>query len=383
MGFRLKRDKPSREAVSVQTGRDAGSRFWLLEEYVPLARGDLRLYEAIREAVPLVDAAITKIVRLTGGFKVSCPNREAGQGLERFLREVRVGASNRGLETFMDIYLDNLLTYGNAVGEIVLTKDKRQIAGLYNADLSDLEIRRGKTPLDAQVCVRRGGEAKPVKFPQHVMFTALNPAPGQVTGDSILKGLPFVTSVLLKIFEATGKNFDRVGNVRFAVTYKPNGDLDRAYAKERAAQIAKEWSEGISAKGQVRDFVSVGDVDIKVIGADNQVLDVEVPVRQMLEQIVAKLSIPPFLLGLNWSTTERMSTQQADILTSELEYYRRLLTPMLLNVCRTWLRLNGYSCEPQIQWETINLQDEVEEARARLYSAQAAQLEQKIPSGAE
>lgn len=64
--------------------------------------------------------------------------------------------------------------------------------------------------------------------------------------------------------------------------------------------------------------MAVGDVSIKVIGADNQWIDTEVPVRQMLEQIVAKLSIPPFMLGLSWSTTERMSKQQADGLTSEL-----------------------------------------------------------------
>ena len=63
--------------------------------------------------------------------------------------------------------------------------------------------------------------------------------------------------------------------------------------------------------GSVRDFVAVGDVDIKVIGADNQVLDSEVPVRQILEQLVARTGIPPFLLGLTWSSTERMSTQQA------------------------------------------------------------------------
>ena len=59
--------------------------------------------------------------------------------------------------------------------------------------------------------------------------------------------------------------------------------------------------------GEVRDFVAVGDVDIKVIGADNQIIDTEIPVRQLLEQIVAKLSVPPFLLGLTWSSTERMS----------------------------------------------------------------------------
>ena len=42
----------------------------------------------------------------------------------------------------------------------------------------------------------------------------------------------------------------------------------------------------------VSDFVAVGDVQIKAIGADGQQMDSEVPVRQMLEQIVAKMGIP-------------------------------------------------------------------------------------------
>ena len=109
------------------------------------------------------------------------------------------------------------------------------------------------------------------------------------------------------------------------MTYKPQDSADKAFAKERAEQIANEWSAGMqdSRNGQVRDFVAVGDVDIKVIGAENQMPDIQIPVRQLLEQITAKLGIPPFLLGLNWSSTERMSQQQTDILTSELEYYRR------------------------------------------------------------
>ena len=81
-----------------------------------------------------------------------------------------------------------------------------------------------------------------------------------------------------------------------------------------------------AAEGEIRDFVAVGDVDIRVIGADNQFIATEVPVRQLLEQIVAKLGLPPFLLGLSWSSTERMSSQQSDLLTGELESYRRLLT---------------------------------------------------------
>ena len=135
--------------------------------------------------------------------------------------------------------------------------------------------------------------------------------------------------------------------------------------------------------GDISDFVAVGNVKIQTIGADNQILDSEVPVRQMLEQIVAKTGLPPFLLGLNWSSTERMSSQQADVLTSELESYRRILTPVIETVCRTYLRLNGCLSGLRVIWDDITLQDEVELARARLYHVQAALLETQQTTGKE
>lgn len=128
-------------------------------------------------------------------------------------------------------------------------------------------------------------------------------------------------------------------------------------------------------QGAVRDFVAVGDVDIKVIGADNQILDSETPVRQILEQLIARTGIPPFLLGLSWSSTERMSAQQADLMTSEITAIRRGLEPVVERVCELWLRLHGCDSQVCVDWEDINLQDIVEEAKARLYQAQAQQLE--------
>ena len=144
-------------------------------------------------------------------------------------------------------------------------------------------------------------------------------------------------------------------------------------------QIAKEWSEGMAASraGDIRDFIAVGDVDIKVIGADNQMIDCNLPARQMLEQIVAKLSIPPFMLGLSWSTTERMSQQQADILSNELSFYRRMLNPMIERIAGLFLGMNGYSCKPTVEWDVLNFNDEMQAAQTRLYNAQAAQIEQE------
>jgi hypothetical protein len=116
-------------------------------------------------------------------------------------------------------------------------------------------------------------------------------------------------------------------------------------------------------------------VEIKVIGADNQILDSEVPVRQILEQLVAKTGIPPFLLGLSWSSTERMSSQQADILTSEIDAVRRSLTPVVERICELWLRLQGYDSRVDVIWDVVNLQDEEAMAKAALYRAQAGAAE--------
>lgn len=352
---------------------------WELERRVPLVGNEQRLYTALREAVPMVAAALEKTTRLIGSFQVACPNILAQKELESFLSYVQVNAAQTGIQSFLNTYLDQLLMYGTAVGEMVPLSDGTSIAGLYNANLEDLELRQGDTPFDVQVCLRTGaGEAKPVRYPDLILFTALNPEPGQVKGVSLLRGLPFLGNVLLKIYHVIGVNWDRVGNTRFAVTYKPNGEGDRAWAGERAKQIAEQWSRAMQPGAGVSDFVAVGDVRIQVIGADNQILDSEIPVRQLLEQIVAKLGIPPFLLGLSWSSTERMSSQQSDLLTSELESYRRLLDPVIQKICRMWLCMNGYPEKVEILWDDISLQDMVILAEARLKNAQAEKMEWEI-----
>ena len=347
--------------------------------FLPLAAPDHALYAAMREAVPIIDAALDKIVRLTGGFRVVSSNPAWQPELDRFVANVRAGPCGQGLHQFAGGYLDSLLTYGNAVGEIVLTPDGGDIFALYNAPLQDVRIKRGDSPLDVKICASADGVTfTPVKYPELILFTPLTPPAGEARGVPLLRSLPFVTSVLLKIYNSIGQNFDRVANLRYAVTCNPGSSgMDKAYAKEMADGIAREWGDAMASQksGIIKDFVAVGDVDIKVIGADNQMINTEVPVRQMLEQIIAKLGIPPFMLGLHWSTTERMSTQQADILTSELESYRKLMDSVIIRICSLFLRLRGAGAEVCVQWDDINLQDEVEAANARYRNAQAHLLE--------
>ncbi|MCR5485060.1 MAG: serine/threonine protein phosphatase [Clostridiales bacterium] len=368
-----KKKAPAVSAVQTAGERMINHPFSEIDGYVPLSTPHLSLYATLREAVPVIDAAIRKLVVLTGGFDVRCDNAAADEALHEFIKNVPVGGNQNGIWAFVAAYLDQLLSYGTAVGEMTVSGGR--IAGLYNAPLKNIELHRRKDGFGIDVCLA-DGKRQPVKYPELILLSALDPEPGKLGGTSLLKGLPFVSSVLLKIYNTIGLNFERVGNVRFAVTYRPQNDpSDRAYAKDRAMEVARQWGDAMQPGGRIKDFVTVGDVSIKVIGADNQILDSEVPVRQMLEQIVAKTGIPPFMLGLSWSSTERMSAQQSDVLTSELEGYRRILTPVIERICVMFLRTNGFGGTPEVVWDDITLQDGVELARARLYNAQAEMIE--------
>lgn len=371
--WKQKRREPP--APVVQVRREEGHPFGALDRYVPLHTGEIALYRAIREAVPIVDAAIWKLARLCGGVGVRCGDRKAQAGLEEFFRTVDTGWGQRGVQSFLDRYLDDLFTCGRALGEIVLTGDGRDIAAMLCADPEQVEIKLGNNPLDFRICRAGTGEGRELPWQELLLFTPFQPTGDAPCGVSLLRSMPFLSGILLKIFQATGQNWERAGSLRFAVVCRP-GEGEEAFAQERCGQIAQEWSAAMQAgrEGTVRDFVAVGDVDIKVIGADSPVLDSQVPVRQILEQLVARTGIPPFMLGLSWSSTERMSAQQADLLTSEVTAIRRCVEPALCRTAELWLRLHGFEGRAEIVWEDINLQDIVEEAKAGLYRAQAEKL---------
>ena len=340
-------------------------------QYAAQSRAERQLYRSLREAVPLIDAAIGKIVRLTGCFRIVTDDPAAQPFADDLNQNVRVNGSAMGLAAFVASHLDSLLTCGEAVGEILLTENADGVWGLYNASPDDAKIIAGSSPVELIVC--RAFDGKPVENQSLVLTSLLNQQSGTVRGVPLLAGLPFVSAILLRILQSVKNNWERAGDVRFAVTYDPK---DGQFSEESARQIADEWKKAMRSDS-VCDFVALGDVHVKAIGAESQMPDCQIPVRVILEQIVAKLGIPPFLLGISWSSTERMSAQQADILTSELEYYRAAVEPAVRKIVQTHLRLSGYSCGFRFVWEEINLQDAVELSQARLNNARAMQLEKE------
>ena len=369
--MKRKKEAPA-VAANCQIRSGSSHPFGMLRGYMPLGGQEERIYRQVREALPVLDAAVGKLVRLTSGFDVVCPRPENERKLRQFLKTVNCGRGQVGIDSFLTAYLDSLLTCGRAVGEMVVTGGR--LGAVCWGDVTRLQIREGDSPLDVQICgADDQGRIQPLPYQNLLLFTTLHPEPENPYGVSIFRGMPFLADILMKIYNTVGVNWERAGNVRYSVICKPGENLDAVSAQERGNQIAGEWARAMEdgKNGTVRDFVAVGDVQIKVIGSEGPILDSEVPVRQILEQLIAKTGLPPFLLGFSWSTTERMSAQQADLLTSELWALRRTVEPALEKICGTYLALEGLDPRVEIRWDDISLQDMTEQAKADLYRAQA------------
>ena len=369
----MKKKEQTAAGCATQLRSRPEGAFLLGQGQTPL--GEAQMYRAMREAVPILDAAIGKLVRLTGGFTAACADKQAERELRKFLLTAPIGRGQYGVECFLEAYLDSLLTYGRAIGEMVVSQGK--LVAVCWGDVTRVHVQQSDSPLELTLGTYEKGQFR--AFPQQklLLFSTWNPDAENPYGASLLRSMPFLTDVLMKIYKTIGINWERAGNVRYSVVYRPKDE--RAESSAAAEQMAREWTAAMQdgRSGAVRDFVAVGDVEIKVIGADGKILDSETPVRQILEQLVAKTGLPPFMLGLSWASTERMSKQQADLLTSELWAIRRCVQPVLQRICGMWLRLNGYGCEAEIVWDDISLQDIVEEARAELYRQQAEKIKRE------
>ncbi|MCM1285165.1 MAG: hypothetical protein NC213_08255 [Acetobacter sp.] len=358
--------KSNSHALAVQTSSNSTHPYYQLGSYIPMSR-EARVYSSVRDAVPIIDAAINKIVRLCEGFHFETGNEILDKQINSYFNEINVGGNQQGISAFISNYLNQLLTFGTAVGEIVVDKDG--IYALYNSELTELELKRASNNIDVDFY----NFGQKITNPQLILYSVLNPKPSDLCGTSILQGLPFISDILMKIYNTIGENWEHAGNIRYSVVCKPGESADASDAQKKAETIANAWSEAMSSKA-VKDFVAVGDVSVSVIGADNVMLNSEIPVRQLLEQIIAKTGLPPFMLGLSWSSTERMSIQQADILTTELESYRRILTPVIKKIGDMYLAFQGEAASIEVVWDDITLQDECDSARAELYLAQAEKI---------
>ena len=69
-----------------------------------------------------------------------------------------------------------------------------------------------------------GVKEYPITYPERILFTALNPKAGEIKGSfSVVRDCPLYRPFCSTSIRRLDRNFERMGNLRFAVTYNPQG----------------------------------------------------------------------------------------------------------------------------------------------------------------
>ena len=104
MNLKRKRKEQTQTAAACQLRTGSSHPFGALKGFVALG-SEGQIYRQLREAVPVLDAAVGKLVRLSGGFAVKCRSAASQQKLEQFLKTVPCGHGQEGIDSFLSCFV--------------------------------------------------------------------------------------------------------------------------------------------------------------------------------------------------------------------------------------------------------------------------------------
>lgn len=378
---------------------------WVFREVAP------RLYEALREAVPPIDAAINRLVTLDGILAAEAETDALQRELDEFIDGVPVNDFQEGLQAAYAGQGNEM--YEQGFGFIDFTLGERGIDRLHvgdskgyclrrNPDSGELEVwfrtpspTRGRRDGTDQIeRVLRNSYATDIAAAldkngyrridrSRLVYAGLQNEADNPYGVSIMRSMEFCSRVLLTMDNAQLQTWERFGNPVFKVNYKTKSRQSPTELESRRKALADNLKDAMEAKrkGNAVDFVNAiganDELEITVLGGDGQVLELEAPARHILEQIVAKTGLPSWLLGFHWSTAERLAERQGEILLQESRTRFSYRKPGLRSLLAAHLRQRGITWNPgdwDIVQELPSLQDIVAMAQAGFLEAQTEMM---------
>lgn len=356
-----------------------------------LPKQDAEVFRVMRQALPIMDTAIDLLCKMTGNPKVKWDSERVQEEWDLFTGNCRIAPLSRSLGTWLNGHQGRTLLYGTGCTAINLTDDGRDIRGLQYVSSKTLRLRPDPDDaLDVIVAQQQQGKLEPVVLDRDfVVLNAHEPQDDSPYGQSLFAHCPFIAELPVEMFHAQKLLWKRQGAPSQIITIKvdvdkldPSIDLE-SHSKLLLASIKKAWNDAMQGRmdtGNIRDFFGIGEYDVKTIGSDLKEIEFQIPYRAAMEQIVGVTHLPPWMLGLHWSTTERLSSEQTATLEQILADYEADYTPTVQFIVDWWARCRGYAnVGRQIVWPAMAIRDRAEQARASLLEEQAAK--QRIANG--
>ena len=341
------------------------------------------LYAALREMIPILNAAIIKKRKLIG-----CPIIDAKPETKRevsmWLKALQVNHVQTGWNNWLGTWVDNAMLYGRAHTEIILNSDNTEVFGVQELHPKTIYLRPNRDLYSVDIVQSQPLGGEPVTLPPLRMLNCIHDLRNDdPNGTSLLWGLPFVAEIMGKMLRNLGATWDRYGTPRYHVNWLPPDDFsdpNGTESDEIMSGLAEQFVGSLESgmQGDITDFYTSGKVTITIIGAEGEQLNIEMPMRAIAEQIVAVSNIPPFAFGLHWANGEQMSQIQADMLSTDIHNLREEIQGPIEYLIDFRQRLTGGDRNIKLIWPDPTLIDIFNKERANFFKQNARQIQYDV-----
>jgi len=345
---------------------------------------NLYLLEQIPQLIPSVGSALRILTQLVGCPKVESENMAAAQEANEWWEMLSVNQTGHGGGVWFSGHCYDHLLYGRAHAEIILTARQQEVFALQELHPRTIELRpRAGYGVDLVQSNTFLGLRQALEPRELFLTTVHGFAQDSPQGASILMNLPRVAEILNKMLVSLSNTWERYGTPTFFVRYRPAkeiSDPNGTKATEVIGTVVSGLEAAMLAKasGQTRDFGAAGDFDVEILGANGEALDIEVPGRLLLEEISSAFGLPAWMLNKHWSTTERLSTEQAKLLGEGIDEIREHLEPSVRYLFELRQAIVGRPFDWSIDWDAPSLVDAKAEADAQKAKAEARSAQLKV-----
>ena len=383
-----KRAQPQKDYSMVRNSGWSTSNSMVLDRESSPYDHNTKFYSMIRKTIPLCDVAIIKKLQLIGNVRLDAHGNKALQEVfDNLEKKIAVNYFEHGINEFVRQLTDAALEAGTGFGEMLPETNLSGIRKLKNAPTEKIKYVKPKNKKD-EIIIGYHDESTfkiiPFKNQDFVFNVAFDRRQGSPVGHSMFHSLPFVVNTFQKILNALKNQVWRMGDPSFVFAMEGVGSsaTDYATAKKYMRSLEKSVIEMNKKKrmGQVADVFGVspgsGRFLIQAIGSDVQFIPIEIPVKVILEQIIAKTNFPPFFFGIHWASTYNITRYQSEMIISDVKDMRNTLDIVIDKLLFMETTMRGFSgSQYSWSWGEVNLMDLVEQARARQINALAAEKE--------
>lgn len=370
------------------------------------------LYEALREAIGLLDGSIRTLVTLDGIVGVEGDNDRLVGEIEDFIESVPVNDADKGLNAFYVMQGNEVYEQGCSIGEWMPTRDGRDIAGLRVADSKGIAFRRGDRGLECwyrpaarsgraidsgaqtvEALLRNRGVASASWLTSHeftqldaarLVYVANDHEADNPYGTSKMRSLEFVGQLLVKIENATARVWERYGDPPMHVKYNTKNPAakSQAWLDQRKLELQMAVAQALRSKGvgNSADLVTalgaLDEIAVDILGAQGLALEIDKPAAHVTNEIIAKMGVPGWALGLDTGGSGPTERQSEMVLQASRTRWA-LRKPYLTGLVSTMLRMRGRTWKRgdwRLKQELPNLQDMMKVAQANFLNAQAAMV---------